>query len=179
MTSLMLHPVPHTLISPYTPKLFVTTEGELATVDSLCCNFIGPHMAIIINKQNTQSLEDVLVVILNGVNIGTINNNQLGLTGRIFATTDRITPLSLNINNSNFDPTIEIPFSSFLHGTNTLRVESIERGSSVYNTGYVSIEQLVCYEYEWAHMKSYLPALTKYDFLSTVGNGQTFTFQYP
>jgi hypothetical protein len=162
------------MLHPYSGKLLVTSEGRL-TADSPCCDLVGPHI-LISTLKNDGSVQDVLAVILNGVNIGTIYNNVEHCSGGNFATTDRYTSTNFP---SCYGPTVEIPFNAFLTGTNTLRLESIQQGTYYTNLGSLGVFQIVCDGNSWLTLKVYIPGNTLYSFPPGVGNGQTFTFNYP
>jgi hypothetical protein len=168
MTSLVLHPL---------GGLLVNSEGKLTT-DLSCCKTILNVGILVIRGLDFFFPQDNLVVKLNGVDIGTINNNYTGCSGRIFATTQNITQeVFYGGSCPNFDPIVEIPFNSFLQGINTIRLESIQQNGWQDSSGNIRVTQFVCINNILYQLKDNLSV--GYNFPSGVGNGQTFTFEYP
>lgn len=143
-----------------------------------CCEIF----AIVVNNSNAAK-DDNFKILLNGADIGHINNNANDQTGRIFADSDEYLDFPANsIDNPNpnvFETTLALDMGLLITGVNTLRVESIQDNASG-NAGAVRVGY---WSLNGSDKRVLLLADTLlnggYGFSSGVGNGNNFTFNYP
>jgi hypothetical protein len=155
-------------------KLIVDeTTGKLFAGDTCCCGIF----AIVIWNSNA-ARDDNFKVVLNGTELGTINNNASDYTGRIFSLDAAITPANISVQQPNaFEPTIVFNAALLINGTNTLRIESIQDNNNG-NFGEVRVAKWILTGGQYAiHGTPYVSA--SYSFADGVGNGQDYTFSYP
>lgn len=165
--------------------LHITTDGalirddtgKLFAGDNCCCRFF----AIVIHNSNG-AIDDNFKVLLNGTDIGHIDNNQNNFTGRIFTDTDhaiKLTPATIFTPQPNvFESTVTFDLGLLITGSNALRVETIVDHNNgnlgKVRVGYWKKNNFGKYDLN-------LPASldTDYAFSDGVGNGEDFTFTYP
>jgi hypothetical protein len=148
----------------------------IVLISSCCCRIF----AIVIDNSNA-ARDDNFKILLNGVEIGTIDNSHSDFTGRIFTDSghvDKFTADSIQTPNPNlFEPTLAFDFS-LLSVSNTLRIESIVDNS---NSNFGRIR--VGYWTATGTFDRYIVSEEKmsgvYVFSSGVGNGQDYSFTYP
>lgn len=140
-------------------------------------------VAIVIWNSNSAK-DDNFKVLLNGTEIGTIDNSTNTCTGRIFATDAGLTAATLSLDSNctspcgagaNFEPTLLLDEALLIAGENTLRIESTLNANNG-NFGDVRVVRLLHAE-KYAIDKSYFSGF--YNFVNGVGNGQDYTFTYP
>jgi hypothetical protein len=138
-----------------------------------CCN---PQVfAIVIYNFNSQK-DDNFKVVLNGNEIGHIDNNSDTITGRIFSDATEFTPTAILVPNpNNFEPTL--PVGTLILGTNTLRIESIQNNGNsnldVAQVGYWHKDETGQYAFVTQKIND------TFIFASGVGNGVNYTFSFP
>jgi hypothetical protein len=154
-------------------KLIVDeTTGKLFAGDNCCCGIF----AIVIWNSNGAK-DDNFKVVLNGTELGTIDNNTNDITGRIFAVNAAITPANIYIPQPNvFQPTVVFDPSLIINGINTLRIESIQDNDNG-NLGQVRVARWDLSGLQYSPSVTYLSGL--YGFPDGVGNGQDYMFSYP
>lgn len=146
-----------------------------------CCGF-----TLILIYNSNSAKDDNFKVLLNGTDIGHIDNNSNACTGRIFSpntavTSGNIYTAAISCLSPTFEATVLLNTGLWITGINTLRVESIQNNGNG-NFGVVKVVRVI----------QVLPAIlfnafhfvaalldTNYNFASGVGNGNTFTFTYP
>lgn len=149
-----------------------------------CCKLF----AIVIWNSN-RARDDNFKVLLNGTDIGHIDNNQNLKTGRIFTdsshsstlTPDTIgTPIydTLNGEDEAFEDTVAFDFALLINGTNTLRIESIQNNNNG-NAGSVRVAYWTLNGTTGRYDEQPPLLSDAYSFSSGVGNGQDYTFTYP
>ncbi len=155
-------------------------------IEANCC--CGCTIPTIVVWNNDSILEDNLKVVLNGIDIGHIDNSTPTYTGRIFSS-----DTAVNATNHpggpfgfppNFQSTLLLDTSLLITGhlSNTLRLESIQdNGGGNPTQGRILIQCLA-----GDHANGYTlqtpasPLLDiNYFFSRGLGNGQNFHFSYP
>lgn len=136
-------------------------------------------LAIVIYNSNA-ARDDNFKVLLNGTEIGQIDNNQHALTGRIFSQNGTITPSNIGTPSTNvFETTITLNMALLVAGTNTIRVESIQDNNNgnagIIRVGYYKLDEATVGKYD-VHT-SLLEAI--YNHADGVGNFTEVNFTYP
>jgi hypothetical protein len=149
----------------------------LIAADICCCGCDIPTIAV---WNDGAAVMDNFKVLLNGTDIGHIDNSSGTITGRIFSTDTAITvfnhPVGLVAAPSNFEPTLLLNRTLLITGLNTLRVESIsDSGHDCFadvRVDCISVKTATSYSLARAMLVSSVT------FPHGVGNGQTRTFTY-
>lgn len=155
-------------------KLVVNAAGQL-----VICQAIP---TIVVYNSNSV-VDDNFKIMLNGTQLGTINNNSNTCTGRIFSADTNVT--SANCPGvvcggfggpPNFEPTLLLNTALLVNGLNTLRIESIQDNASG-NFGRVMVLGLTKIGAGYIVSKTYVDGT--YSFPSGVGLAAEQPFTYP
>lgn len=145
---------------------------------SCCCC----HIPTIVVWNSNALIDDNFKILINGTDIGHIDNNSNTYTGRIFSSDTGVTssnhPATTTSFGSppNFQSTLLLDTPPLVKGSNTLRIESIQNNGNG-NLGHVLIECLNFNGSTYSIQKIKFDGI--YIFSSGVGNGQDYTFSYP
>lgn len=162
-----------------------------------CCKAFCIYIA-----NSNSAVDDNFKVLLNGTQIGTIDNSTPTVTGRVFCFPEDVATLTKDVmvlwnapNPNNLQDTVGIDRTLLINGVNTLRVESIQNNSNgnfgTILLGYaqngttsgVQAGRYTVAEEDGLFVTPQTNVSAKheaqYNFASGVGNGSSYQFNYP